>query len=220
MYDFANRALSIEKHEGDIEELVGEKIDLDGTESPEKRQSIFLNAYRKNIKAFIGHSNNQHPRSSFVPIFRPGTDKLLYFLVYFTRHPKGIDVFKTESEKIDYLQRVTKQEIKLRNKEQNNQTMDLFGVDADIEKIEENNNKFMARTIIEDELENGPRLFCIDYWADLLEKTDLYPTDFQLGIKEMLKEKKIENLDADTSKRRSKYIKPDRKYKSERWQLI
>jgi len=220
MYDFANRALSIEKHEDDIRELVGEKLQLSGKELPDERQTMLLTAYRNNIKSKLGERKGQPPRSSYVPVCRPGSDKLLYLLVYFTRHPLGIDVFKTESEKMDFLQRVVKQEICIQKKENKNQTLDLFGVDPEIEVTNENNNKYLAKHYIEEALKNGPTVFCIDFWADLLEKSDLYPTDFQLAMKELLSENKVVNLTNDTSKRRTKFIQPRWRNKSETWKFL
>ncbi len=123
MYDFANRAASIEKHESDMVELLGESLTFDGTETAEMRQVHFLGLYRKNTTQIYGG------RSSYVPINRPGTNKLLYFLVYLTRHPLGIKVFKEEAEKMMVAQRVTHAEVQLRKQFEATPVLDLFAMD-------------------------------------------------------------------------------------------
>jgi hypothetical protein len=55
--------------------------------------------------------------------------------------------------------------------------------------------------------------------ARFLEESNLYPTDFQLAMKELIAEKIVENIDADVSRRKTQYIKPAWRKNSERWQL-
>ena len=60
----------------------------------------------------------------------------------------------------------------------------------------------------------------VDKWAELLEESDLYPSDYQAAMKELVKEGLVKNLDADVSRRSKKVIKPGWANKSERWVLV
>ena len=62
----------------------------------------------------------------------------------------------------------------------------------------------------------------IDYecWSEFLEETECFPSDFQIAIKDLIKERKVKNLDANVSRRRSKFIKSNWPVKSERWVII
>jgi hypothetical protein len=71
-----------------------------------------------------------------------------------------------------------------------------------------------------DALTNGPIKIDNDLWADFLEKSNLHPSDFQLAIKDLVKEGIVANLDADTTRRVKHVIKPGYPNKSERWVLV
>ena len=221
MYDFANRAASISKHAEDIESLVGEKIHLTGEESPDQRQDLLLTTYCKNIRTKYSEGKPHKARACYLPIYRPGSEKVLYFLVYFTSHPTGIKTFKETSEKMLYVQRVTQQEIRLKKKEEQRGTGDLFGCDESLEATIGKNNKFQAKHYLEDKLSESEHLLIdIDLWADFLEDSGLYPTDFQLAMKELFQEGFVINIDADVSRRRTQFIQPKWPNKSERWKKV
>lgn len=221
MYDFANRAASMSKHAEDIESLVGEKIPLTGEETSDVRQNIFLSTYCKNIKSIYQTDKANKVRASYLPIYRPGSEKVLYFLVYFTSHPTGIKTFKETSEKMLYVQRVTQQEVRLKKQEEQRGTGDLFGCDESLELTTEKNNKYQAKNYLEDKLSGAENILIdIDCWADFLEESGLYPTDFQLAIKELYQQGSVINIDADVSRRRTQFIQPKWKSKSERWKKI
>ncbi len=214
MYDFANRAASIKKHEEDMIELLGEMPKFTGNEDSYQRQQIILSAYRKNINLYY------EGRSAYVSIERPGKDRVLYFLIYLTRHPMGIAVFKESAEKMMHVQRVTHMETKLRKQFNASGSMDMFEKEeTNFEFDGSNDNRFAAKKYLLECLSKTPTLIDHDCWSKFLEETDLFPTDFQLAIKELLDEGKVENIDADVKRRRSKYIKPNWPGKSERWCL-
>lgn len=214
MYDFANRAANIEKHEADMVELLGEALALDGDETADIRQDRFLGLYRKNTQ------NTYGGRSAYVPINRPGTTKLLYFLVYLTRHPLGIKVFKEAAEKMMVAQRVTHAEVQLRKQFEAAPVSDLFAMDDAAEHcITATDNRLLAKQFLLKKLSITPVLVDYDLWATWLEESDLYPSDLQLGMKELVAEGLVKNLNADVSKRRTQFIQPNYPKESERWCL-
>jgi three-Cys-motif partner protein len=215
MYDFANRATGIEKHDPDMIELLGAKPNYDGCESVFERQQIFLKQYRNNINSVY------HGRSAYVPINRPGTNKLLYFLVYLTRHPKGIIVFKEAAEKMMSVQCITHNETLLLKQFDAMPITDLFAAEDDMTQcVEATDNRLSAREFLLKKLGDKPLLIDNECFAGFLEDSDLYPSDFQLAMKDLIDENLAANLDARVSRRRTQFIQPDWPQKSERWCLI
>lgn len=216
MYDFVNRAANIAKHDADIEELLGRPIIYTGSESVPQRQMLLLSHYRAGVNdIFKG-------RTAFVPIERPGEKRVLYFLVYLTRHVKGIIVFKTEAEKMIVLQRETQAQVRLRKQINTRPTMDMFGESSAVHEVdfcEEQGVQRDAKEYLLTQLTTAPLLIDNECWARFLQETNLYPGDLQNAIKELYDSGLINNLDADISKRRTQFVKPDWPQKSERWAL-
>lgn len=209
MYEFINRFVGVERHAADMIELFGEPPSFKD-ETPDQRRDILRDMYRKNMKTYYGG------RSAYVTVEKPGMDRVFYYLVYLTRHPRGIDVFKAEAEKIAIVQRVTQTEVRLRQKQEKTGQSDMFGVDAAMSHRvgHISDNHLQAREYLLGKLSERAMRIDIRCWADFLEDSDLYPTDFQHAMKQLVKEKKVMCLDADVSKRRKSMICPDR---SERW---
>jgi len=196
-------------------ELFGE-IPVFGHETPEERQEILLELYRSNLgKHYDG-------RTAYVPIEKPGQKRVHYYLVYLTRHARGIDVFKTEAEGMEIVQRITQQECRLRRQIQQSDTADMFGdnVNVPLNDDEFFDNRLMAKQYLLDQLSKEPTLIDYEAWADFLEGSNLYPGDFQMAMKELVKDGLAKNIDADVGRRRKNIIKPDWPNKSERWILV
>ncbi len=215
MYDFANRFVELERHAEDMIELFGE-VPSFGCETPEERQEILLALYRDNLRKYY------HGRTAYVPIEKPGKKRVHYYLVYLTRHPRGIDVFKTAAEGMEIVQRITHQECKLRQQIQQSDTADMFGdtVEVPLNESECCDNRMMAKQYLLDRLSKEPALIDYETWADFLEESNLYPGDFQMAMKELVKDDLVKNMNADVSRRRTKIIRPEWPGKSERWVLV
>lgn len=217
MYDFFNRAVSIEDHADDVEELLGRSIVLRGIETSEERQQLIVSSYREAInKIYCG-------RTTHVPVERPGADRILYFLVYLTRHPLGIMVFKEAAEKMLLVQRVTQLETRLRRQMENSSTRDLFALDEDsssFSDVKVEDNRLSAKEYLMQRLSSTPLLIDYECWATFLEETDLYPSDFQLAFKVLIDEGIVANLDASVHRRTKKPVKPSWPNRSERWVLM
>lgn len=218
MYDFMNRAANIDKHANDdMEELVGETLNLSPDLKPKQRQNIIISKYRENIKRYY-----KDGRCVYVPIERHGQDKVLYFLVYLTRHSKGVAVFKEEAEKSLLLQKQVQYQTKLSKQMNQNANGDLFEDEGaqNIVGINELGNHDHATEYLLSVLSSEPLLIDNDCWANFLEETDLLPRVFQMAMLNLVKEGLVENLDANVSRRSKKIIKPDWPAKSERWRLV
>lgn len=212
MFEFANRALTIEQHHQDMRELLGEDHVYNGQESPEARRQLILRGYRDAVNAVY------RGRTAYVPVQRPGKDKLLYFLVYLTRHPMGVAVFKEQAEKMIGIQRITQLESRLRNQSNKTGIVDMFADQAPA--AEPADNRLSGRAFLLKQLSSTPMAIDHDVWADWLEQSDLYPSDLQLAMVELLKERLAINVDKDATKRYKKPIQPNWKNKAERWKLL
>ncbi len=216
MYDFINRAYSIPKHADDMETLLGESLNSDAGQNIERKPHI-LNGYRNKL------NQEYKGRTTFVPINRSGTNRVLYFLVYLTRDATGMRVFKEESEKMKNVQRVAQQEIKLRQQSYSG-TDDMFGGEDDVQSNlsakDISENIYVAKRFLLSKLTTRPLEINREVWADFLEDSNLYPSDLQGAMKSLVKEGAVENLDASVS-RRTKYIVKADSYpnKGERWVL-
>lgn len=211
MYDFINRFINFERHASDMIDLFGE-VPIFTNEEPRERQSILLGLYRENLK------NRYRGRTAYVSIEKPGKERVHYYLVYLTRHSTGLDVFKTEAEKMNITQMVVQNENKLRQQIEQSPIDDLFGVESRV-SLEDSiivDDRYSAKEFILKKLSLSSLLIDTENWADFLEETDFYPIDFQMAMKELVEKNKVINLDADVSKRTKKIIKPR---KRETWAL-
>lgn len=214
MYDFFNRALSMKQHQADVDELLGRRIDLTGAETSSERQALVISQYRVVIGELYGG------KSAYVSVERPGMERVLYFLVYLTRHPLGIIVFKQAAEQMEMVQRVSHFEARLRAQINKSPIGDLFGPEQDSVVVEKPvDNRLAAKSFLLGRLSTLPLLIDYECWAEFLEQTDLYPTDLQLAFRELVKEGRIKNLDADVTRRRKNPVQPNWPRKSERWAI-
>ena len=183
-------------------------------DTPEERQYLLLNLYRH-------HVNSEYKgRTSFIPVLKPGMQRILYYLVYLTRHPLGIDVFKTQAEKMAFVQKKILTKLKMEKTEKRFQTQDLFGIEESLDILQKDNNVELAKKYLLEKLSKSQINLDYDTWADYLEESDLYPSDFQEAMKQLVRERKVENINADVSKRRSKVIRPNWLSRSETWKKL
>lgn len=215
MYDFINRAMSMKAQQANVEALLGKPVIFSGEESAAERQRVIVSQYRQVIGDLYGG------RSAHVTVERPGMDRVLYFLIYLTRHPKGLIVFKEAAEQMHMIQRVSQFETKLRHQSSKRAPIDdLFGfTEEQPEVVCAQDNRTLAKAYLLTQLSSSPMLVDNEQWANFLVETDLYPGDFQLAFKELMNEGKIFNLDADVKGRTKKPVRPNWPRASERWVL-
>lgn len=214
MYEFANRAATM-KHQGgqSFIETFGEIPGLADL-PPDEREATISAHYRRSISAIYGG------RHSLVKVERPGHERTLYFLVYLTRHSRGIAVFREEAEKMEMVQVQAHTEARLRRQLASDQT-DLFGeLPTDDKAAQEAlDNTALAKQHLLAKLSSGPLLIDHDCWADMLEEANCYPKDFQRAMKELLNEQRVVNLTEDITTRKKVFIKPNWSQKAETWRL-
>lgn len=216
MYDFANRSIAQpEKFEAQIKELLGYLPDLSQL-SVKERQGHIVNLYRECLKSVFG----EEAYSSYMPIERPGQDRLLYFLVYLSRHSSGIDAFKQEAEKAEIYQKQLQLMARIEKRQTNSNMVDMFAEEKDEQILDVSSRKesvSIAKNSLLNLLSSGPVKIDMSVWARLLESNACLPSDFQIAVKELLLDGKIKNTSASVERRTAKPLAPK---KNEIWQKV
>jgi three-Cys-motif partner protein len=191
MYDFIVRAHTQPALEQQMSELFGEVPDTTGME-PKEREEHLVRLYRSKLKnVFL--RDGKVPRSAYVKVLDPLKDRTKYGLVYLTRHPKGIIKFMEASEKLDLIQREVRNKTKQDMREAKSGQLELTVMlgttnkTPDIQPIKD----FWLEKLSTEEKRYG-----IIEFADILEETSWFPRDIQAALKELIKEGRVENLDA------------------------
>jgi hypothetical protein len=204
MYDFVNRAASIEGQRKGIEELFDGCITLDNLPTNSvQREQFLLERYRTAIaeRADIG---NGKALSGYVTILDPTSDRTKYHLIYLTRHPKGVIEFMKQSEKLAGVQDAVRTAAKFNKKNRENSTGDLFGIDANQvessrggikDRLESLKNLWCAR------LDSGPLSVTEAVFADLICQSNCYPSELQLALKDLIEQGYAQNVDANLNRR-------------------
>ena len=215
MYDFLNRAASMQDMSAQIGQLLGEAPSVAGL-SPPVREKKLLQIYRKNLKAHVQTSPKWPARSAYVAVQDGEKDRTKYHLVYLTSHPLGIIRFMEISEGVALVQRqvraTTKQDKRVAKSGQNElfQAEEFVNDDdgrASPEEVERFWMKGLSRTV---------RQYGQKEFADWLEETDWFPCDLQQALGRLIADGKVVNLDAK-GKRKSKFLHLDKN--GERLQL-
>jgi three-Cys-motif partner protein len=210
MYDFLNRFVSLDDLREQVSQLLGD-IDENWLENlrsmePKNREEEVVRRYRDQLVSTMGGTRVNKPRSFPATILNKDKNKTIYHMVYLTRHPKGIIEFSRISEKVDILQRRVKQE----RQEQGNVQISLLPIeDSDLRDqfaadIEDVKRFWMSHLAGKATSYNEAKL------ADWLEETGWLESDFQNAFKELLDEKKVENLGDTSKRRRSRFVHFDK----------
>jgi three-Cys-motif partner protein len=200
MYDFMNRAASMTEFQGQIAELLGEHIDVAGSQGLERERNI-LATYRRNICSRITANVKWPARSAYVRILDRIKDRTKYHLVYVTTHPHGIVVFMEISQKLHKTQQavraVTKQDARVEKSRQ----PELFGADTlptDSDEVDPS----VTQAFWLQALSSEPRRIDEAQFATFLEETDWFPDDLQTALGVLIKTRVVSNLDAKGTRRR------------------
>lgn len=215
MYDFINRFVELDGNNGEyMSRLLGKPMHFDETVSSEERSDQIANAYMENTNRFY------RGRVAKIPVLMPDKNRILYYLVYFTRHERGIVTFKEQAERTDWIQRVSRNEMRLRKQMESSGTLSLFDENEvfleNIELTKPQDNSEGAKQYLLDAMREKPLRIDMKKMASILESTDFFPSDLQSAMGQLLKSGRVENLSANASKRRTRFIHPEEK---EIWRL-
>ncbi|MFH0785907.1 MAG: three-Cys-motif partner protein TcmP [Pseudomonadota bacterium] len=202
MYDFLLRAHSQDLFQEDMQEIFGEIPETDGL-TPEEKEERLVGLYLKHLKEILP-ARGGRPSAVTVPVLKPTIDRTLYHLVYLTGHPKGITVFMEASEKLDLVQRRTREQVKQNKREARSHQMELFQAAEGVHK-EKRGVSAEVKSYWLNRLTISPQQFGIEELADMLEETGWFESDLQAAFGNLASEGKVKNLDT-TGKRRTKFV--------------
>jgi three-Cys-motif partner protein len=204
MYDFINRAVSMGALQDDIAALLDGNLDLEKIPTnPAQREQLLLERYRTALveRASIGGAK---ALSGYVTILDPTSDRTKYHLVYLTRHPKGIIEFMTQSEKLAGVQDAVRTAAKFNKKNRDNSTGDLFGIDASqVESSlgEPNSRLKKLKKLWLEQLDHGPLTVTEAVFASLICKSNCFPSELQLALKDVIESGEVQIADANLKRR-------------------
>ena len=194
MSDFILRFHAQGAFEAQMEQIFGQIPDTSGM-FPEERERYLTQLYLDHLKGCQSHDRGR-PRAAYVKVLYPHRDRTMYNLVYLTRHPLGIVVFMTESEKIDGVQKTIRARAKQNRRIGKTGQGELF----DAASMEYNTDRSVDLTEVKeywlDQLSLTPRRFGIEELASMLEETGWFISEFQRAFGELQLEKRVTNLDA------------------------
>jgi hypothetical protein len=207
MYDFANRAVSMQDFQVQISELLGERPKVSGLSPPDREKAV-LRTYRRNLEACV-YSNTQWPaRSAYVRVQDRLKDRTKYHLVYLTGHPLGIVKFMEISEKLDIVQKHTRAVTKQRSQIEKSGQTTLFEAG---EFISEDDGRVSGDEVEQywlSKLSDVPRMFGNTEFAGILEETDWFSGDLQLALGRLMDQGKVVNIDAK-GRRKTRFLHYD-----------
>jgi len=198
MYDHLNRFVKKTDLRKQISDLLGLLSEADyesiSGSQPKEREEFIVRKYREQVIAAMGADNGLRARSYHAVIKDKDKDRTKYHLVYGTRHHKGIITLADQSEKAELVQRVVRIQVKQNASLQES----LFSPEEEAVHQEDNRIELKAvKAYWLTKLSDQAVAFDEAKLADMLEETGWLIRDFELAFKELLAEKKVENLDAD-----------------------
>jgi three-Cys-motif partner protein len=199
MFDFLNRAIGMADYREQVSQMLGKLEEKDYEQldrmSSSARADWVVRKYREQLKAAMGSDGKYPVRAFHADVLHKAKERVHYHMVYLTRHHKGIVKFAEASEKVDSLQKIVRAQNKLDSSEQRS----LFSAE---DMVEHENG---TTTNLDDvkaywlrQLTNQPMQYDEARLADMLEETGWLTRDFQDAFRELLIEKKVENLDGST----------------------
>lgn len=208
MYDFANRAVSMEKLHSEMAQLFGQSIDMQELpHEPVARERYLLNLYRKAIT----NEANGAQRSSmtcYVPVFSPLADRTKYHLVYLTRHPKGVVEFMEQAEKVAKAQNKVRTVARYRKQIEASRSLDLFGLDTDVQLASATDAKKMAalEQLWLSKFRGGELKTSVRLFAELLSESDCFPSEIQEAMRSLIAKGLVTNTSAGDIRRRIRNV--------------
>lgn len=200
MLDFLRRFHHQSELEEQMKEIFGEILDTSGM-TPEQRETYFLRKYREHLKS-AQLKTGGNLRSAYAKILHPLKDRTMYDMVYLTQHPLGIVVFMEESGKLEFIQKNTRAQTQQTRREDKTGQKEFSLKSTNIEYDEKNFRLSEVKDYWLSKLSCEPKQFGVEEFADMLEETDWFISDFQIAFKELLDEGRVENIDAKNIKRR------------------
>jgi three-Cys-motif partner protein len=203
-YNFVNRTASMKEWQEAMIRLLGKSVALSGLSSSE-REDALVNAYREGLKARVPvTSRGYRARTAYVSVLDPLQKRTKYHLVYLTSHPIGITEFMDISEKVDLVQAQVRTVTQFDARAKSSGVVDMFTEQSVEEASDARSSPDEVDQYWLHYLANGARQIGVPEFADILESTNWLPGELQASLMRLVKAGKVQNLDANASRRRTR----------------
>jgi three-Cys-motif partner protein len=205
MFDHINRFLETPSPNVSFNELFGGPGWESAIAAGEAREDAIINLYRERMKAIGGFAYVTSTR-----ILKPIAERSYFYLVYGTRHPKGLSEFRAvERQAIEEQERVRLDAGQAHRITKTGQAEMFSAKDLGPGPLtydqERGRNLLLARQLLDDLLVRKPRLSFVEARAQLMELAMVWETD----IKDVVMALKAEGiLDIQSLKPRERTPKP------------
>ena len=196
MYDSFMRFVGKPELRSRVSEMLGSLSDDEYQEmcrlQSKEREKFIVRRYREQLMATMGPDGQNRARSYHAVIKDKDKERTKYHLVYGTRHPTGIIKFAEQSDKAELVERVVRIQVKQNSTHQ----QALFSPEEEADRMhDETVDLEVVKRYWLTKLTDQPVKFNEARQADMLEETGWLIRDFELAFKELLAEKKVENMD-------------------------
>lgn len=123
-----------------------------------------------------------------LPVMKPDSDAFNFYLIYATRHPKGVEVFKSVERRTEERTHVVRADVQKRQRQEQGGSLDLF--DSNVLYRERKyqqlatDNRARAKQRVLELLEGAEDVSYDDCWAEALQYPAVYYTDLRQWIAE------------------------------------
>ncbi len=199
MYDFVNRAVSQEAFAGEMHDLFGEDVSrvVDLSASAKEREWELVRLYQRRLREAVPASGEQ-PLTSAVGILDPQRARTKYYLVYLTRHPKGIFEFVKQSEDVDIVQPHVRAQARRERDMARTGQQSLFATEVSLPVVGPTPQAPLGevKAYWLRKLARQPRAFGLMDFAMMHEETGWFHRTLQEGLGELIAERYVCNVDA------------------------
>lgn len=131
-----------------------------------------------------------------LPVMKPKSEAINFYLIYATRHPKGVEVFKSVERRTEEKTRVIRSEVQRKDRQARTGLMDLFHSSEyyreDRYAALTSSNKERARNAVTKLIMNKGNVGYHECWAEALQYAAVFEKDLRHWLAELESARQIE----------------------------
>lgn len=130
-----------------------------------------------------------------LPVMKPDSDAFNFYLIYATRHPKGVEVFKSVEKRTEEQTHLVRADVQSRLRQEKSGNFELFGApvmyrEKKYQQLAED-NRARAKTRVWELLGAAEEVSYDDCWAEALQFPAVYQSDLREWLAEWEKEEQV-----------------------------
>lgn len=123
-----------------------------------------------------------------LPVMKPDSDAFNFYLIYATRHPKGVEVFKNVEKRTEEQTHVVRADVQLRQRQEKTGNFELFAPpvlyrERKYQQLAQD-NRVRAKTRVWELITKSGHVSYDDCWAEALQFPAVYQTDLREWMNE------------------------------------